>query len=243
MASPLLRFHTKLAELRGMKPLTEPPPRYPEWIDFCFGRLQRLGGAADPSDAAVVAGVFQASDAEIVDLFEVTMRRSGADLAAYPDHVLGGGLAIILDSSLSEISQAIRRAPVAKERKVNAIGAMKALYDDVLTPRAQPRLGHLGETGHDRLSSICYMLWDVTGLVYWEERDEGDAVPQAVLDVLEHALGSSNDAVIESALHGIGHLASPLRRAEIIGQMLERRPTLRPELRKYAEACSLGCMQ
>ena len=243
MATPPLRFHTKLAELRGMKPLTEPPPRYGEWLDFCFGRLQRSSDKADPSDAALFDGTFKASDAEIVDLFEVTMRRSGSDLAVYPDHVLGGGLSIILDASLSDVSQAVRRATIAKERKVNAIWSLKTLYDDVLTPRALPRLGHLGETGHDRLSYICYMLWDVTGFAYWEERDEGEAMPQAILDVLEHALESPNDAVIESGLHGLGHLASADRRRDAIGRLLDRRPDLRPELKIYAEACSVGCIQ
>lgn len=243
MASPLLRFHTKLAELRGMKPLIEPPPRYAEWLDFCFGRLHRLGGTADPTDAAIFDGAFKASDAELVDLFEVTMRRSGADLSGYPDHVLGGGLSIILDASLSDFSHAVRRAPVAKERKVNAVSALRVLYDEILTARARPCLGHLSEAGHDRLSYICYMLWDVTGLAYWSRQDEGDAVPQAILDVLEHALESPNDAVIESGLHGLGHLAAAERARVAIDRLFARRPDLRPELKKYAEACSLGCIQ
>ncbi len=120
---------------------------------------------------------------------------------------------------------------------------MKSLYDDILTPRAQPLLGHLSEIGHDPLSSFCYMLWDATGLAYWSERDEADAVPQAILDVLEHALLSPNDAVVESGLHGLGHRASPARRSAAIARLLECRPGLRPELRKYAEAAALGHFQ
>ncbi len=89
---------------------------------------------------------------------------------------------------------------------------------------------------------FCYMLWDVTGLAYWSEGDEADAVPQAILDVLEHALLSTNDAVIESGLHGIGHRASPERAKQAVGKLLARRPDLRPELKKYAEACSQGCI-
>lgn len=243
MASPLLRFHTKLAELRGMKPLTEPPPRYAEWIDFCFGRLERLDPADDSIATAIFDGEFRATDAEIVDLFEVTMRRSGADLAKYSNAVLGGGLSIILDAAVSDISHAVRRAAVAKERKVNAVSGLRVLYDEILTPRAKPFLGHLSEAGNDRLSYVCYMLWDVTGLAHWAERDEADAVPQAILEVLEHALASPNDAVIESGLHGLGHLVSPKRAKAAVDTLLVRRPDLRLELKRYAEACSLGCIQ
>jgi hypothetical protein len=240
MAAPLLRFHSKLAELRGMKPLTEPPPRYAEWIDFCFGRLQRLGAGADIRDKRLRHDTIEVTDVELVALFEVTMRRSGTDLAPFDDEVVGGGLSLILNGALSDFGNRVRSAPVAIERKVNAIWSLKSLYDDILTPRAQPRLGHLSEIGHDRLSSICYMLWDVTGLAYWSERDEADAVPQAILSVLEHALLSPNDAVIESGLHGLGHRASPARRKAAIQHLLELRPGLRPELRTYAEAAALG---
>lgn len=242
MASPLLRFHTKLAELRGMKPLTEPPPRYAEWIDFCFGRLQRLGPDPDIWDARLTGQMISLTDDELVSLFEVTMRRSGSDLAGFSDAVVGGGLTLILDSSLSNFGYRMRTGSIAKERKVNAISAMRCLYEQVLEPRCMPLLGHLSETGASRLSYICYMLWDVTALAYWPKEDEGEAVPQAVIELLSGVLDSPNDAVVESALHGLGHLASPPRRAEVIGGMLERRPALRPELRKYAEACSLGCI-
>ena len=242
MASPLLRFHTKLAELRGMKPLTEPPPRYAEWIDVCFGRLHRLGAGADLWDERLNHDHINLTDEELVPLFEVTMRRSGADLAPFPDEVVGGGLSLILNGALSDFGQRIRSGQVVTERKVNAIRAIKVLYDDVLTPRTQPRLGHLSENGHDRLSMFCYMLWDDTGLAHWSERDEADAVPQAILDVMEHALLSPNDAVIESGLHGIGHRASPERANAVVGKLLARRPDLRPELKKYAEACALGCI-
>ncbi len=141
MASPLLRFHTKLAELRGMKPLTEPPPRYAEWIDFCFGRLHRLGAGADLWDERLSHDYIDLTDEELVPLFEVTMRRSGADLAPFPDEAVGGGLSLILNGALSDFGHRIRSGRVATERKVNAIAAMKSLYDDVLTPRARRASG------------------------------------------------------------------------------------------------------
>ena len=224
-----------------MKPLTEPPPRYAEWLDFCFGRLQRLDGA-DIADARLSGEALTVTDAELVPLFEVTMRRSGEDLAPFDDEVVGGGLTLILDGSLSDFGYRIRNAPVAIERKVNAILAMRNLYQQVLEPRCDPRLGHLSETGHSRLSYICYMLWDVTQIAYWTPADESTSLPQAVLEVLESTLDSQNDAIVESGLHGLAHLATSARRREAIERLLDRRPDLRPDLRRYAEACSLGCI-
>jgi hypothetical protein len=241
MATPPLRFHTKIAELRGMKPLTEPPQRYGEWIDFCFGRLQRLGGAGI-ANGRLHDAAFTVDDAGLAELFEVTMRRSGEDLAPFDDEAVGGGLSLILDGSLSDFGYRIRTGAVAIERKVNALSAMRSLYEQVLEPRCDPRLGHLSETGHSRLSYICYMLWDVTQIAYWTPGDETGPLPRAVLDVLEWTLDSGNDAVVESGLHGLGHLATAERRRDIIGRMLDRRSDLRPDLRRYAEACSLGCM-
>jgi hypothetical protein len=238
----MLRFRSKLDALQGLKPLTDPPPRYAEWIDFCFGRLQRLE-AADIADERLSHDDFPVTDAELVPLFEVTMRRSGEDLVPFDDEVVGGGLALILDGSLTDFGYRIRNATVAVERKVNAVAAMKLLYEQVFEPRCLPLLGHLSETGHSRLAYICYMLWDVTQIAHWPPEDEGQPLPQAILDLLEGTLGSKNDAVVESGLHGIGHLASSPRRQEIIGRLLERRPELRPELRTYAQACAAGCMQ
>ncbi|MEZ5923005.1 MAG: hypothetical protein R3D57_01325 [Hyphomicrobiaceae bacterium] len=238
----MLRFRSKLDALQGLKPLTEPPPRYAEWIDYCFGRLQRLDGT-DIADQRLACETFHVADTELVPLFEVMMRRSGEDLAPFSDDVVGGGLSLLLDGSLSDFGYRIRNARVAVERKVNAISAMHCLYEQVLEPRCPPLLGHLNETGHARLSYICYMLWDVTALAYWPPEDEGEPLPQAVLAVLERTLDSDNDAVVESGLHGLGHLATAARRRGIIDRMLARRPDLRPDLKSYAEACSLGCMQ
>lgn len=225
-----------------MKPLTEPPPRYAEWLDHCFRCPQRSEVIADPGNEGPRKDSIELTDEELVALFEVTMRRAGTDLAPVPDEVIGDGLALILDGSRSDFSRRIRSASVAVERKANAVRAIKALYDDVLTPRAQPRLGHLGETGDHRLSAICYRLWDVTKLAHWAPRDEHEAVPQAILEVLEHALTSPNDAVVESGLLGLARLASPSRADSAVERLLAARPDLRPELRRYAEVCAAGNM-
>ncbi len=70
------------------------------------------------------------ADADLAALFEVTMRRSGEDLASCTDAQVGEGLDFIFDGRRSDIGYRFRAGAVAKERKVNAIGAMKVLYDD-----------------------------------------------------------------------------------------------------------------
>lgn len=242
------RFRRKIAELESHRPLTEPPPRYREWLEHCFGRLvpyEEIGIDLHDPD---LSEPFEVADDELVALFEVGMRRSGADLAGFSDEVVGQGLSYLLNSAFSNFAYRIRTAEVPRERKANAIGAMRHLYRDVLSPRCRPALGHLAKAGgydSSALAFICYMLWDVCPLGYWPD-DEGDGpVARAALAVMADALESSNPAVVESGLHGLGHAhgASPAAVERAIDAFLARRSDLRPELIAYARAARSGCIQ
>lgn len=238
------RFRAKIAELEAHRPLTVPPPRYRDWLHHWFGRLVALEPGIDLFDRRLDAAEFSASDAEIVDLFEVTMRRSGTDLAPFSDEVVGQGLRQLLDPSFSDVGYRIRATlDVPRPRKLNAIAAMSHLYDDVFAVRCKPILVHRSEPGCEApLAMICYMLWDVCALGYWQAGEADGPVAEAVTGVWERALGSWNDAVVESALHGLGHANHCARRSELIAGYLHRHPDARPELRTYAEAAAAGCV-
>lgn len=68
------------------------------------------------------------------------------------------------------------------------------------------------------------------------------ALLAAALDSLERALGSANETVQESALHGLSHLQEedPPRVAAIIDAYLAAHPDLREFLRGYAESARKG---
>jgi hypothetical protein len=237
------RFRQKIADLEGLRPLTEPPPRYGEWLQFHFGRLVPFEPGIDLFDHALASAEFAASDAEFVDLFEVTMRRSGTDLVGYTDEVVGKGLQLLLDPGFSTTCQRIRTAGVAGSRKASAIAAISHLYDDVLAKRCAPVLGHLSEEGGEpALSYICYMMWDLCPLAHNWGFGAAGPIADAVIGVLERALESDNDAVVESALHGLGHLERRTAAREIIERFLLLHPAARPELRAYGEAAASGCV-
>lgn len=67
-----------------------------------------------------------------------------------------------------------------------------------------------------------------------------------VVEVMRSILAIDHVACQESALHGLGHghhreQAAAVER--IVDEFLEREGNLRPELRKYAQAARIGCVQ
>jgi hypothetical protein len=73
------------------------------------------------------------------------------------------------------------------------------LYKDCFAPTCAPVLGHINELGSNSINEICYMLWDVSPLSWWEEKrsPEREIFYNAVIDVLEEALSSNNPACVE----------------------------------------------
>ena len=150
---------------------------------------------------------------------------------------------LLLDPVFSTTCHLIRTASVAGSRKASAVAAMSNLYDDVLAKRCAPVLGHLSEIGGEpALSFICYMMWDVCPLAHNWGFGAAGPIADAVVGVLERALESDNDAVVESALHGLGHLERRGACREIVERYLLLHPQARSELRAYAEAAASGCV-
>ena len=126
------------------------------------------------------------------------------------------------------------------EARLAAVKSTRHLYADCFDQRCAPVLN--GEPGENPLNYICYMFWDVTPIAHWEDDPERAMFYDAILAVLEPALYSRNDACVQGALHGLGHIKAytgdkvPL----VIGRFLEKRSDLRNELVTYARACATG---
>jgi hypothetical protein len=183
----ILRFHSKLAVLQAALPLTDPPPRYREWLDHWFG-----GSSA-----------VEVSDAQLGPLIEVTLRRAGRDLAHLDDTALAEGFSRLLDRSRSNVCSRVRFAPLPPLRKANIVRALACLYEDVLAPRLLAQPG-------TPLADLCLRLWEVCDLCAWPAEEPDGPVAGAVAEVINRALSSECPAIIEGAWRASARSAPPM---------------------------------
>ena len=197
------------------------PIRYAEWLQNVFD-----SGADRPE--------FDAQDENIVELVTETLARCGADLAPYTDAQVAQGLDHLFHPACGDVVFSLMARSVPEAKRLRALSAVKILYRDCLAPRCAPVLGHTNQPGGGPLNTLCYMLWDTSPLI--------GADPATVIDVLAFALTSPNPAVVESGLHGLGHLhADCPKPVEAAIATYERQASARhPQLRAYARQAAHG---
>ena len=183
----------------------------------------------------------------MVTLVTHTLENCGTDLARFSDAQVNHGLNYIFDGTCSNVVHALMSDNVSAGLRLQAISGIEILYRDCFGPRCAPVLGHSGEPGDNPLNYICYMLWDVSPLSYWERKTSPDReiFYNAVVDVLEDALTSTNPACVESALHGLGHMLSSHidRVTQVISAFQRKNAFASPQLESYAKCASVGNVQ
>src|SRR6185295_87095 len=95
------------------------------------------------------------------------------------------------------------------------------------------------------LNHICYMWWDVFIISGNSEDDGMRPLNEACLAVMEQCLALSNVAVLEGALHGLGHFVNgyPEQCREAIDRFVaERGSELPPQLHRYGMAARTGAI-
>lgn len=216
-------------------------PRYAEWLRFVFDRPVTSNGWYFDFDIEP----FNAEPLELVGLIGSTFEYCGRDLAGYSNDQLSHGLSYIFNNFCSDCVYSLMSDDVPLMLRLEAIGALKKLYSDVLDHRCAPVQARLDEQGGNALNNFCYMLWDVSPLARPENSTEKAVLYNAVSDVLNHAVRSANPACVESALHGLGHMMPyyPERAEAIIDEFLETGVTRFAELRQYAQAARTGNVQ
>lgn len=184
---------------------------------------------------------FKEGPETIAKLVSLVFRRSGSDLQRFSDRQVSDGLKYILDSACNDISYIIRDGDFPMDVKLDVIRSMWSLYTDCFAKRCPPVLGHRSEPSKSELSYICYMLWDVTGLAYWPDAGKVEAY-RAITRLLDDVLYLDNEACIESALHGLGHIHtySPDIVEEIVERFMTKRKDVRAQLYEYAKAAKVG---
>ena len=215
---------------------------YNRWIKHVFDREETASAWYFDLDAQP----FEATSAELTTLFTETCGRSGTDLVAFTDRQVDEGLSYLFNNTCSDVPFALKDAAVPIGARLKAIGSVDALYADCFAKRCTETLSHLNEPSSCRINNICYMLWDVSPLVYWEGNPEGPVFHNAILELLAATLRSRNMACVESALHGLGHiqLYQPEQVDRIISQWLSSNsPAVPPPLVSYAKAARTGNVQ
>ncbi len=212
--------------------------RYKEWIDFIFKEKD--------VDSDLYDKEFEASDDEIVELIKQTCLRCGTDLTNHSNAQIYQGLSRIFNPSIDNYAFAFKECGLHYKDIVIALQAIWHLYFDLFNERCAPVLSHLDEPTDNPLNAICYMLWDVTPLAYWDKpHPDSKHYYAAIATVMEKALRLSNPACIESALHGLGHIQDeiPDRVKQIIDGFLKKHNFPRPELVRYANNAKIGYVQ
>lgn len=222
------------AQVAPSHPLAR-PPRYEAWLDFYFGRFER-----DESDVWLMDWQFDASPTDLADLFVYTMENCGRDLIAFSDRQVAAGLESLLLGNYGNVPRDIIGAGPTDAQRVAVLRSFKRLYEDCFSSRAPPVLGHCSETQGNPLERIVYMLWDVSPFDLMAR--ESDDRLQALLGVFEATLRNANEACIESALHGLGHLGGRARKKSqsLIDDWLDGLPQVRPALLEYARQARSG---
>jgi hypothetical protein len=230
--------------------------RYDRWLAYVFGREPPFNG--DLWNIANKLPPFDATSSEIVGLIGRTMTRSGDDLARFSVDQVADGLTYIFNPLFSNYGRALSASDVPLATRVQAMMAAKLLYKECLEPRCAHCLGHLDQPGANRLNRFVYMWWDSPSLVY-ANRDVPEMVA-AIIKVFHYTLGSSNEACVESALHGLGHSAYDL--PDVVRPLIDHfldetkdadlskpsrgnhdRRSVSPALRAYARAARSGMIQ
>lgn len=175
--------------------------QYDRWLAYVFGRDPPFDG--DFWNIEDELPEFDATPTEIVGLIGRTMARSGDDLVRFSDDQVADGLKYIFNPLFSDYVHALSDHDVPLTKRVDAIVAAKILYKDCLEPRCAPCLSNLDQPGANGLNSFAYMWWDIPSLIY-TNKDIPEVV-SAIIGVFDYVLRSSNEACVESALHGLGH--------------------------------------
>jgi hypothetical protein len=195
--------------------------------------------------------VFDDNPLSVFTFIEKLLVSVKSDLSVYSDGQIGLGLTYIFDSACSNMAHDFKIAEVSVERKVTALCSIFNLFRDVFNPRCEALISASSQEKISQLNYICYMFWDVCPLAIWKDftktnPDEIDSEAKiyykTVAEVMKKCLSLSNQACVESGLHGLGHMVYSLPEiaVPIIDNYLTNKKNNNEILLKYAEKARTG---
>ncbi len=215
------------------------------WIEHVFSHAVPFNGGGVEwyfeMDADRWDGPASLTIAHLTRLFE----NPEPALACFADSQIAQGLYYIVDSGAGGLVLSILDEAVDWPSRHRCVVAIGPLFERLLAPRVAPVLGHLDEQGTKPLNMVTYMWWGILPVAAKAEPARPpDPLNAAILEVMARILKSTNPAIQESALHGLGHSASAHGQevARIIDAYTASGLVTRKELLAYAKATRSGCV-
>jgi hypothetical protein len=172
----------------------------------------------------------------VVDVLRAAFGDFVTHMADYSPWQVATGVYFIFNNSLSNFAFALKSPARPLQHRVAVVAGLRQVFDRVFERHCEEGLGHLDQADNT-LNKVCYMFWDVTPIM----RLGVPEISAECLGVMRHCLKSRNAALIESALHGLGHSASAFPEAmEAIDEYMRGSFTKTPELLAYAGRARLG---
>jgi hypothetical protein len=131
------------------------------------------------------------------------------------------------------------------EERLAGLAAMSGLFRRLFAVRCTPTLSHHDESPASPLNGICYMWWDVFPTIGHPSDPLHAEIDATILRIMRESLEIDHAAILESALHGLGHWqhSYPDLVRSTIDAFLDcrrRQKVLRHELVIYAESAREG---
>jgi hypothetical protein len=208
------------------------------WLDRTFGRA--VTGDWYPQFVEDDQSPDPVPDHLAVDYLTSLFENSEEALRYYSDRQIACGLWELGPGD----AHCVYNPEIPVERRERLIGSVATFFRDFFDRRCLPKLSHLDKDQTEPLNGICYMWWEVITWGWAKGDPDAERLSAKDLDVMEAVLRLPNPACRESALHGLGHLVGHSNRAySIIQDFLANSSELDPELQRYAQSASTGCIQ
>ena len=164
-------------------------------------------------------------------------------LSKYSPYQLANGLEYIFNPSFSNIGFAFANSDTSQQKRIEILSVLGDLILYIFEDTAEPILGHLSQEPKNKrnnsLNGTCYMFWDTACIPHGCDRD----TINICLKVMAKCAQSHNIAVVEGALHGLGH-AQCAYNYPIIKEYINKARFGNGQnstvLRQYAEAAKTG---
>jgi hypothetical protein len=221
--------------------MLEETPSFPDWIDLVFNHPE--GNEAWYWNTSIDPSI---PSKPFIDYTTRLFQNTAELLARFSDRQVCYGLKFLTNNIVSDQIFGLKDSSVPLQLRLQMLNGIFDLNRDCFNRRCTPHLSHLHRSesaSHvSALNELCFIWWDT--FIVWPDEDEASMLPlaDACLRVMVKCLSLSNVAVLEGALHGLGHFHMGYEKEvpEIIRNFLKSRPDLPEALRAYANHAATG---
>lgn len=179
----------------------------------------------------------------VLDILHAAFTNIDKYLSKYSSFQLSNALYCMFNPSFSDYGFVFQNTDTDHEKRIETLRALKDIILYTFEDSAEPVMGHYGqETKYEKqhhLNLSCFLFWEVACIPHGCNRESIDTC----LEVMGKCARSHNLAVVEGALHGLGHAHSsygyPIIQEYIHNANFGNTPHS-AALRRYAEAASKG---